>query len=457
MARESTGGPRARIRALIGQRGRTIAHAGMWSLIAKMCAAANLLVSVPFVLRALGQEQFGAWATLVSLVVFAGFLDFGIGNGAMNLVASAHARSSPRELTTILRESRRVLLTIAVLLAIATLLALPLVEWHRLLGMPASMAASSRSAVAVVLFSIVLAVPLNLAHRIRLGMGHGDRTFRWQAVGQIAALAAVIILSGTDASLTALTAAAVATPLLASLGNTLALRRDPGLAALPPGTATSTAESHAIRRRIRNEGGLFFFLQLAAALAFSADLPLISALRGAEDAGTYAIVQRLFSLIPISLALVWAPLWPVYRQALASGAHGWIVRTLRRSLAMAVVFSAICAVVLALGFDVIVGAWVDQPLLVSGVLLAGFVLWSITEAAGTAIATFLNAASVMRFQLITACCFAAICFAGKAWVIAHYGITWIPWVTFTTYLLTSVLPFIVFGRRILSDALGREY
>ncbi len=59
-------------------------------MVAKAAAAANLFLTVPFVLHALGPAQFGAWATLVSLVMFAGFLDFGFGNGTMNLVAAAH-------------------------------------------------------------------------------------------------------------------------------------------------------------------------------------------------------------------------------------------------------------------------------------------------------------------------------------------------------------------------------
>src|SRR5687768_1741153 len=142
----------------VGTRGRKILHAGAWSMVAKAAAAANLFVSVPFVLEALGPAQFGAWATLVSLVVFAGFLDFGFGNGTMNLVANAHGRGASTEIGNILREGRRTLLWIALWLAVAVMIALPLVPWHRLLGMPGEMAGASRAAAAAVLFAVVLAV-----------------------------------------------------------------------------------------------------------------------------------------------------------------------------------------------------------------------------------------------------------------------------------------------------------
>jgi O-antigen/teichoic acid export membrane protein len=436
----------------LGQRGRRILHAGGWSLVAKACAAANLYLSVPLVLHALGAAQFGAWATLVSLVAFAGFLDFGFGNGAMNLVAAAHGRADRGEVAAVLHASRRVLLRVALVLGVAALLVLPL-PWHAYLGLPAMLATGSRVAVATLLLAVAAAVPLNLASRVQLGLGRGERAFRWQALGQLAALGGVALVARAQPSLAGLVAAAVLPPLFASAGNAWQLGRE--FAGVVP-VAPDPAHAH-LERRIRREGALFFVLQLCAALAFSSDLPLITALRGPEEAGTYAVVQRLFSFIPLCLALVWAPLWPIYRQALAAGDRAWALRTLRRTLLVAVAFAGVAGAAAAWGFAAIAGVWVQHPLAVGGVLLAGFAAWCVLEAAGTCVATFLNAASVMRFQVVTACAFAALCVAGKAWVIAHAGIDWVPWVTVGTYLATSVIPFVLLRQRILAGVLDRSY
>ncbi|MBP3984521.1 hypothetical protein J5837_08775 [Pseudoxanthomonas helianthi] len=428
-----------------------IVQTGSWSLAAKLAAAANLFLSVPFVLHALGPAQFGAWATLVSLVVFAGFLDFGFGNGTMNLVAAAHGRGATIEVAAVIREGRRTLVMIAVALAAAMVVALPLIPWHRLLGLPVDAAGTCRAAVAVVLFTVVLAVPLNLATRIQLGLGRGDRAFRWQALGQLTTLALVIGLAWAKASFVVLTAAAVATPLFASVANTLSLTRDRTLAYSPSGHRPDLA------RRIRHEGLLFFVLQLSAALAFSADLPLISTLCGPTDAGTYAIVQRLFSIVPLSLGLIWAPLWPIYRQALASGNHDWVIRTLRKSLLLAAIVSVCAALVFGFGFDRIVSLWVHRPLIVGGTLLAGFAVWSVIDAIGTALATFFNAASIMRYQVIVASFFALTCLALKTWAIYRFGVTAVPWVTIATYVVTSLLPTIILGPRLVAIALAKDY
>ena len=164
-----------RLNDSFGHRGRRILLTGGWSLASKACTAANLIISIPFVLGALGASEFGAWATLVSLVAFAGFLDFGLGNGTMNLVASAHGRGDGEEVVHVLREARRTLARIAAWLGVAVATALPLVPWARLLGLPADMQDEARLSAAAVLFAVVLAIPLNLANRAQLGLGRGDR------------------------------------------------------------------------------------------------------------------------------------------------------------------------------------------------------------------------------------------------------------------------------------------
>jgi O-antigen/teichoic acid export membrane protein len=441
------------VRKLFGPRGRSVLHTSAWSLIGKCASAANLFVSVPYVLHTIGSEQFGAWATLVSFVFFAGFLDFGFGNGTMNLIAAARGRGAHEEIVTIWFEGIRVLTCVALILAGLALIAVPLVPWHHVLGMPSSEAAACRTAAAVVLASIVIAIPLNLAARVQLGLGRGDRAFRWQTLGQLLAICAVIACAYAHATLAALTAAAVATPLLGALGNTLQLRRTQRAASI----AISKTSHKDVATKIRHEGLQFFVLQLAGALAFSSDLPLISAIRGPVDAGTYAIIQKLFSIIPIGLSLLWVPLWPIYRQALASGDHPWVFRTLRRSLILAIVLAGGGAAVLALGFKQITALWLHKPLMASNVVLAGFVIWSLLEACGAALAAFLNAASIMRYQVIVGIVFGASCVIAKFAILQAFSFDLLPWTTSVIYSLTALLPLLALFPRIIKSTLTKTF
>ena len=443
-----------RLSHLIGDRGRAVLHAGSWSLVAKLCAAANLFLSIPLALRALDATQFGLWVTLVSLTAFAGFLDFGFSNGTMNLLAAAKGKDAKEEVAQILRQSLRVLLVLAAWLAVALGGAWLIVPWGKLVELPLETAGPAFAALACVFVAIVLSLPLNLGHRVQLGLGRGDRAFKWQAVGQLGALVSVAIVGKVQPSLLAMTAVAVFTPLLASLANTTSLLRDPRLR---PSSPSSREEGKAIRTAIRREGMLFFVLQLAAALAFSADLALISTLYDPAAAGSYAVVQRIFSVAPLALSMLWAPLWPIYRSALAKGDFPWVARTLNRSMILACLFAVTASTLIIAGFGPLMRALTDAPTQTSALLLVGFGLWSVFESVGNAVGTFLNSASVLRFQMFATISFAVSCVAAKVLLVASGGIEWLPWATIATYALTFVLPLALYWPKLLSAVRNRQY
>jgi O-antigen/teichoic acid export membrane protein len=434
-----------RFASMVGHRGRMVLSASFWSLVAKIAGAANVFVAIPFVLADLGPALFGAWATLVSLSLAIGFLDFGFGYGAMNLAAAAVGRSSPHEIPTIARAGATALLRITFVLCIVIAVAVPLVPWHVVLGLGEPAAISARQAVAAVLVAIAFAVPLNLSNRLQLGVGQGDRAFRWQAVGQGLALAITVLVALNGGSLTACVIATVGSPLIAAAANTASfyrsLRPDPSAPQLPV---------RSVRRNVRREGTQFFLLQLAAALAYTIDLPLISSLRGSEAAGHYAIVQRIFSVIPMTLSLIWAPLWPVYRHAITSNHLPWAFKTLRRSSIGAVIFAAGAGTLIAVLFEPLTRLGTRSEFAADWILLWGFVGWCVFEAAGTAMATFLNAAGVLDYQVRAACVFAVLCATSKYAAVRYLAIDALPWVLIVTYVVSNVVPFVLYRDRIFS-------
>lgn len=424
-------------------------HGGAWSLVSKVCSTANLLLSVPLVLASLGTERFGVWATIVSLVSFASFLDLGFGNGAMNLIAGARGRGADHEVAAIVQAARRPLLVVSACVAVVggfAVAALPLADWLRV---PAVDRDATRACLGLLVAAVAAGIPLNLSTRVMLGLGEAATAFRWQAAGQLATLAALALGALLEQGLVPLVGIALTGPLLGPLATTVLLRRR--LA------ACRVAGSQGLGDRIRREGALFFALQLAAAVSFGLDLALITRLQGPESAAGFTIVQRAFSLIPLSLGLLWTPLWPTYRHALAAGHQEWVVRTLRRSLAGAVGFAAVGAAVVAAGLMLASsyahGRAFDPDLR----LVGGFALWIVADAVGSAISTFFNAASIMRYQVVVGLVFAVVCVAAKAWSIEHWGAWSAPWTTLACYLVASLLPTAVLGPRLVERALASRH
>jgi len=421
------------LNGMIGHRGHRILKTGGWALTARICAAINLFACIPFVLEALGQRHFGAWAAVVSVITLSNFLDFGLGNGAMNLIAGAKGGNRPEQISGIIATAYASLLKTTGVLTLS-FLAIPFLPWHRLLGLPVADADISTASVAIVLFAVLATIPLSLANKLQLGLGIGGKAFRWQAAGQLLTAGTVIFLAKSGYGLPALVAGSALIPLSTLVMNTREL-----LNSLPKQESPLHVDS-LISRQIRHEGALFFILQLCAALAFSLDLLLITALSGAEQATTYSIVQRVFSLIPLSLGLFWVSLWPTYREALAANHHHWAFRIFKKSTLLAAMYAACLGLLIALLFKPVTALWIGDTIQASSILIWGFASWHMLESIGTSIATLLNAASIVRIQIVLALSFALPCLAVKAALAANNLQDFLPWATLIPYLLFSLLP-----------------
>lgn len=435
---------------MIGHRGYRILKTGGWALTAKICAAINLFVCVPFVLEALGQRHFGAWAAVVSVITLSNFLDFGLGNGAMNLIAGAKGGNRPEQISAIIATAYSSLLKTTAVLTLS-FLAIPFLPWHRLLGLPAADADISMASVAIVLLAVLATIPLSLANKLQLGLGIGGKAFRWQAAGQLLTAGTVIALAISGYGLPALVAGSALVPLFALLMNTREF-----LKSLPTMDNPLHADS-LISKQIRHEGALFFILQLCAALAFSLDLLLITALSGAEQATGYSIVQRAFSLIPLSLGLFWVSLWPAYREALAANHHHWAFKIFKKSTLLAAAYAACFGILMAILFAPATELWIGHSLKVSGVLIWGFAAWHVMEAIGTSIAMLLNAASIVRIQVIVAICFALPLVLLKATLAFHMQELLLPWATLILYTVLSLFPLFFARNRIKSAILLKSF
>lgn len=428
---------------MIGHRGARILKTGGWALAAKICAAINLFVCVPFVLDALGTRHFGAWAAVVSVITLSNFLDFGLGNGAMNLIAGAKGGNRSEQIPEIIATAYASLLKTTGVLALS-FIAVPFLPWHRLLGLSFEDAGISTASVAIVLFAVLSTIPLSLANKLQLGLGIGGKAFRWQAAGQLLTAAVVILLAKAGYGLPALVAGSALVPISALLMNTREF-----LKSLPkPNHPIHT--DHQISRQIRHEGALFFVLQLSGALAFSLDLLLVTALSGAEQAANYSIVQRVFSLVPLSLGLMWVSLWPTYREALAAGHYSWVYDTFRKSTLLAFFYTLVTGILIVTLFEPVSRLWIGHQIPVNRNLILSFASWHVFEAVGTSIAMLLNASSLIRIQVKYVVSFALSCFILKAALAFHGLMEYMPMAASLTYLILNILPIFLLRKRIVS-------
>lgn len=436
--------------SLIGQRGTHILKTGGWALIAKICSALSVLICMPFALDGLGDKYFGAWMTVISIFTFSSFLDFGIGNGAMNLIAEAKGRNNADEVSKIARISLIITKRLMVALAIIFLALALILPWHKILGLASSDAKDSSISVAVIFIALLLSVQFNLVARLQLGLGEGYKAYKLLAAGQIASIPAVILAAEYSNSLPVTVAASTIIPLLFLLNNTFEFRKN----------HTTYIEEYVrpdlVYSIILKSGTAFFALQLIAVISFNLDLLLISANLGAVPAGDFSIVQRIFSVIPILMGLVWNALWPAYSESLAKGDNLWAIRAFKISTSLLIFFSLVAGSFLAFLIDDIVVLWLDKQPHNYGQLAWSFVIWNVTISIGSSIAVILNSANILKFQIITFGSFALVASIAKVYVMTRSGIENINNYAAFLYISICIIPTFIYLPNIISRIIANQ-
>ncbi len=402
------------------------------------------LITVPLTIHYLGKERFGLWITISSVLAIAAFADFGMGNGILNSVSDAYGKDDRDTIRNVVSSGLAVLVAVGGILLAFFFLIYHLVSWADLLRVVSPLARSEAGpAIAVFTVCFALNIPLGAIQKIQMGLQESYLTNIWQTFGAAVSLAGVVVGIRMHVGLPVLLTAIAGVPVLAAVCNTAQFfglkERD-----LRPHWRM-ISYNHV--RRIAILGGLFFVLQAAVAIAFSADSFIVARSLGAVTVPDYAIPQRMFSLISIMVAMMVSPLWPAYGEALSRGDGKWVRRTLTRSLLLVFCGACLASGTLFLLSRRLILWWVGPHVTPPTLLLLGLAVWTVMECCGNTLAMFMNGATIMRFQIVVAGVFGVACVTSKLLLVHRLGIAAVPWCTIATYTILTIIPYTVYVLR----------
>ena len=412
-------------------RDRRAAITGGTAVLARVVQIATSLVTIPLTIRYLGNERFGLWMTISSVLAMANFADFGIGNGVLNTVADAYGKNDFDRIRAAISSGFAVLAAVGVLLLALFASTFGWLSWADVFRVTSAQArAEAAPALLVFACCFALNIPLDLVQRAQLGLQQGFRMNLWQVCGSLGGLAGVIAGIHLHAGLPALVAALAGAPVAATALNTVQFF----VFSRPDLLPSRRFVSREAISRIVTFGALFFILQLVASVSFSGDNFIIARTLSAASVPGYSIPQRMFSLISMMVFMLVTPLWPAYGEAISRGDLAWVRRTLGRSLVLVFVSAAAASLTLLLIAHRVLAWWIGPNFSPPFVLLLGLALWTVMDCCGNTLAMFLNGASIMRFQIVMASCFGLACLAVKIYFTRHFGVVGVPWATLLTYL-----------------------
>jgi len=385
--------------------------------------------------------------TISSVIAMLAFADLGMGNGLLNAISDANGKDDREAARRYVSSAFLMLSAVGALLALSFALIYPWIPWRGVFNVSSPKAVAEAGPAMTVFICCFLAnMPLGIVQRAQMGYQEGFLNSLWQGFGRVLGLGGILIAIHFRAGLPWLVLAMAGLPMLATLLNGLVLFgfRKPWLR---PTWHSATAED---ARRILRTGILFFVLQVAVTMAFASDNIIAAQILGPGAVTQYSIPMRMFSFVPMILAVMMVPLWPAYGESIARGDVLWVKRTLVRSLKISLLVTSVASFLLVVFGVQVVHLWVGPEITPSFPLLLGLGVWMVMQAGGTAVAMFLNGANILRFQAVCASLMAIGALIGKI-ILAHLiGISGIIWGRILAYGLCTTVPLVIYVPKLLS-------
>lgn len=428
------------------ERNRRAVLTGSAATLARIVQIGTSLITIPLTLKYLGNERFGLWMTISSVLAMASFADFGIGNGVLNTVAKAFGRDDINGIRKAVSSGFVILNLIAASLLLLFFSLYRFVSWADFFRVTSPQArAEAGPALTVFAICFALNISMDVVQRVQLGLQQGYRYGLWQLCGSAAGFIGVLGGIWLHVSLPVLVIAIAGAPVFATGLNAIHFF---GFVS-PDLRPSRELVARDVISEIAKLGGLFFVLQIVVAVSFSADNFIIARTLGAVNVPEYSIPQRMFALITMMSGMLLAPLWPAYGEAISRGDMAWVRGTLVRSLLIVLAVTSTVSGILLIMSHRLIYWWVGSRIHPPFFLLFGLAIWTVLNCCGDALATFLNGASIIRFQVVVASIFGVGCLALKIYFIRRYGIESIPWATILAYGFFSVVPFALYIPRLI--------
>lgn len=362
----------------------------------KAVAMLASFLAIPMMIRYLGQEQFGVWSTLLTVMSWIVFFDLGVGNGLRNKVAEALAKNDKAEAANYIASGYSLIGLIALVLWALVTGASFFVPWQAVFNTQAILEATLRLTVQVAVFFVVLNFWIGLISAILGAVQKTALTALSQLISNVLAFLFVFALTKTtDASITYLALAYGVSLVIANIG--LSWWFYQGHPELRP-------KPHLDKQHVNpllSVGMQFFTIQIAVLVIFTTDKVLITQLLGPEYVTQYDVIFKLFGLITFAHALISAPLWSAYTDAYSRNDMHWIKRMLQKQF---IIFGGVLVAVITMGLltKPIIAIWIGHEMTVSQPLVISIGLFVLVSTWNNIYAMFVNGVGQIKLQLYTA-------------------------------------------------------
>jgi O-antigen/teichoic acid export membrane protein len=325
------------------------------SIISQVLGVLISIISVPLTVHYLGQERYGVWLTISSLMTWMTMTDFGLtGNALINLISEAHGTDN-RVLARQYASSTFWTL-IAITVTIGTVLAATFnwIPWRSVFRVSAATSTQElRIACAIALGIFLINLPLNMLNSLYNAYQDGFVANVWTIGANALALASLIAVTQFRGGLPHLVFALSGTRVLVALANGyyLFFRRYRWLAP----RISSVSWAH-IKRLLKLSSK--YMVAQVSALGISQSQPMIiTQILGPAYVPIFVVAHRLITIPQNLVYIATLPLLSAYGEARARADWKWIKGAVKNSTLMALGIGTVLLLILSIGAKPIIMHW----------------------------------------------------------------------------------------------------
>ena len=415
-------------------------------VLTKLITLLSGFISIPLTVNYLGPERYGMLMILTSFSLFLSFADFGLGNGLLNKISSAHARSAYKDAQRAISSTLALMIFISFIIGLVYFSTFNYISWDRVFNVESEVAIrEAKPAMTVLILFFLINLPMAIVRKVYLGL-QKDYSFQvYAAMGSLASLIGVCIGIYYQVGLPAMVFFFMGGHALFAFikGLKLFLHEHKEL------SPRLNLVDYKLCKNLLRAGSVFFLLQLFTLIGSSSDLIIITQIIGPEDAGKYSIIQRIFMLAFLTSYFI-EPLWPAFGEAMERGDKAWAKQTIVKALQISIVATIVILIPIIILINPILINLIGSSYLPSNLLLLGFFVFSIFANYGGIMSTFLNNKNTLNKQLPIVGITCVFSLALKIYLSGIYGIEGIIWGTIIGYFIFYVYPVYRIAKKELS-------
>lgn len=424
-------------------RQRQILLATLMGILARLASIFTVIVTTPLAYEYLGEDRFGLWSTITSIVVFLSFADLGVGVGLMSSIATANGANDQNKVRDLISSGYAMLVCVAGSILLLLWAFYPFINWAKMFNVQTEIAASEAGpAAATFLIVFLLNIPAMVIQRIQLGLQDSHTFLVWQIISNVLTIVGTYFAISFDLGLPMLVLALTGPPLFVNILNTINSFSKKYRDIRPTMGSVNTA----LGKKLLALGWVFLILQSAGMFNNLIDKFIIAQMIGTHAVASYTVTERLFNIIITIIAVALVPLWPALTEALERGDIVWINRTFKNTMFISLAFTIPVAVAMIFAAPYILKFWIPSATAPGVLLLSGFAIWKIVESMTSVVITYMNGLKIFKTQLCLMVLSVVLITPMKFFFIRAVGVAGAPWSMALGMTICILIPVFVLRR-----------